>query len=59
MKDLMIIRELILLVLFLQHQDESEAEEARETQESRLAKIEALLQELAQRTEVLDFITWS
>ncbi|XP_060718006.1 SUN domain-containing protein 1 isoform X7 [Tachysurus vachellii] len=36
-----------------QHQDESEAEKTRETQESRLAKIEALLQELAQRTEEL------
>ncbi|KAK3529341.1 hypothetical protein QTP70_029141 [Hemibagrus guttatus] len=36
-----------------QPQEESGAKEARDTQESRLAKIEALLQELAQRTEDL------
>lgn len=47
------------LVLFIQHQEDFEAGHQTPDQESRLAKIEDLLQDLTQKTEVLKSTTWS
>lgn len=52
-----IVTEYFPLVLFIQHGEEFEAEHQTPDQESRLAKIEGLLQDLTQKTEVLKCIT--